>query len=37
MLAMQEVDNRLANMVNERVKPEADKTWDDIIAQTGLN
>jgi DNA-binding response OmpR family regulator len=37
MLAMQEVDNRLANMVSERVKPEADKTWDDIIARTGLN
>ena len=37
MLAMQEVDNSLARIVNERVKMEPDKTWDDIISKSQLN
>lgn len=37
MLAMTEVDNRLAHIVNERVKAEPDKSWDDIISKTKLN
>jgi DNA-binding response OmpR family regulator len=37
MLAMQELDNCLAGIVNESVKPEADKTWDDIILKANLN
>ena len=37
MLAMQEVDNSLARIVNERVKMEPDKTWDDIISKAQLN
>jgi DNA-binding response OmpR family regulator len=37
MLAMQEVGNRLADMVSERVKTEPDKKWDDIISKSRLN
>jgi DNA-binding response OmpR family regulator len=37
MLAIKEVDNRLAELVSERVKPEPDKTWDDIISKSSLN
>jgi DNA-binding response OmpR family regulator len=37
MLAMQEVDYRLADMVSERVKTEPDKKWDDIISKSRLN
>jgi hypothetical protein len=37
MLAVQEVDHCLADIVNEWVKPEPDKTWDDIILKANLN
>jgi hypothetical protein len=37
MLAMQEVGNRLADMVSERVKTEPDRKWDDIISKSRLN
>ena len=37
MLAMQEVGNRLADMVSERVKTEPDKKWDDIVSKSRLN
>jgi CheY-like chemotaxis protein len=37
MLAVQEVDHCLADIVNEWVRPEPDKTWDDIILKANLN
>jgi hypothetical protein len=37
MLAMQEMNNNLANMVQEKVKPEPVKNWDDILFKTRLN
>lgn len=37
MLSLQEVQPRLAGMVNDRIKPEADRTWEDIIAKSQLN
>jgi DNA-binding response OmpR family regulator len=37
MLAMQEVDSCLGAMVNESVKSEPDRTWDDIISKSQLN
>ena len=36
MLAIKEL-GRLAKLVNERVKPEPDRTWEDIISKTQLN
>ena len=37
MLSLQDVQPRLAGMVNDRIKPEADRTWEDIIAKSQLN
>jgi len=37
MLVKQEVDNKLAVIVNERVKPEPDKNWNDLLSHTRLN
>lgn len=37
MLANKEMDGRLASIVNERVQPEPDKTWNDLLSHTGLN
>ena len=37
MLIMQDLDNRLADIVHENVKPEQDKSWEDIISKAGLN
>ena len=36
MLANKEMDG-LASIVNERVYPEPDKTWSDLLSNTGLN
>jgi CheY-like chemotaxis protein len=33
----QDVDNKLAGIVSERVRPEADKDWDDLLSKTRLN
>ena len=37
MLVKEDVDNRLAEIVSERVKPEADKDWNDLLSSTRLN
>ena len=37
MLVSQDVDNRLAEIVQENVKPEADKDWDDRLSNTRFN
>jgi CheY-like chemotaxis protein len=37
MLATRDVDDQLAGMVNDRVKPEPDKTWQDILSKSGWN
>lgn len=37
MIAMPEVNNKLAGIVQERVKPEPDRTWQDIVERTHLN
>jgi CheY-like chemotaxis protein len=37
MLLVQELNNRLANMVEQNVKPMADKCWEDIIIKASLN
>ena len=37
MLAMPEVNNRLADIVNERVKQEPDRTWQDIVTKAHMN
>ncbi len=37
MIAMPEVNNKLAGIVHERVKPEPDRTWQDIVERTHLN
>lgn len=37
MLAIQDVKLRLAGIVQERVKTEPDRTWDDILSKTQLN
>lgn len=37
MLVSSDVDNRLAEIVQERVKPEADKNWNDLLSNTRLN
>lgn len=37
MLAIGEVNLRLAGIVQERVKTEPDRTWEDIIAKAQLN
>jgi DNA-binding response OmpR family regulator len=37
MLTTSDVDMRLAEIVQERLKPEPDKTWDEIIQKTPLN
>lgn len=37
MLAMPEVNNKLADIVHERVKPEPDRTWQDIITKAHMN
>ncbi|MBT1689367.1 response regulator [Dawidia soli] len=36
-LVERDVDDRLANIVQERVKPEADKDWNDLLSNTRLN
>jgi DNA-binding response OmpR family regulator len=37
MLATNDVDNRLADIVTERVKAEPDKNWEDLISKTQSN
>ncbi|MBL0741912.1 response regulator [Chryseolinea lacunae] len=37
MLAMTEVDNLLAGIVNDQVKPEPDKKWNDLLSNTRMN
>jgi CheY-like chemotaxis protein len=37
MLANKEMDGRLASIVSERVHPEPDRTWSDLLSTTGLN
>ena len=37
MLANKEMNNRLASIVHERVHPEPDKTWNDLLSYTRLN
>ena len=37
MLVSKDVDNRLAEIVQENVKPEADKDWDDLLSNTRFN
>jgi CheY-like chemotaxis protein len=36
-LVERDVDDRLADIVQERVKPEADKDWNDLLSNTRLN
>jgi CheY-like chemotaxis protein len=36
-LVERDVDNRLADIVQERVRPEADKDWNDLLSNTRLN
>ena len=37
MLVMTEVDNRLAGIVSDQVRPEPDKKWNDLLANSRLN
>jgi DNA-binding response OmpR family regulator len=37
MLALKEVQLRLADIVNTNVKPEPDRTWEDIISKSRMN
>ena len=37
MLVIKDVDNKLADIVSERVRPEPDKNWNDLISHTRLN
>jgi CheY-like chemotaxis protein len=37
MILVQELNNRLAGIVEENVRPEPDKKWDDIITRASLN
>lgn len=37
MLAMQEVRQRLAGIVSEKVKPEPDKTWEQLVLKSRMN
>jgi hypothetical protein len=37
MLVSGDVTNRLADIVQENVKPEADKDWNDLLSNTRLN
>ena len=37
MLLVQELRNRLADIVEENVRPEPDKSWEDIIAKASMN
>ena len=37
MLAVKDVDHHLAGIVNERVKPDADREWNDLLSGTKLN
>jgi CheY-like chemotaxis protein len=37
MLAVKDVDNHLAGIVSERVKPEADRDWNDLLSSNKLN
>ena len=37
MLLIQELNNRLADIVEESVRPEPDKKWEDIITKTSMN
>jgi CheY-like chemotaxis protein len=37
MLLIQELNNRLADIVEESVRPEPDKKWEDIISKTSMN
>jgi CheY-like chemotaxis protein len=36
-LVERDVDDRLADIVQQRVKPEADKDWNDLLSNTRLN
>ncbi|MFZ6014481.1 MAG: response regulator [Bacteroidota bacterium] len=37
MLNMKDVDDQLAHIVSERVRPEPDRTWEEIISKSRLN
>lgn len=37
MLVEKDVDNKLVGIVNERVRPEADKDWDNLMSPSGMN
>jgi CheY-like chemotaxis protein len=37
MLLIQELNNRLAGIVEENVRPQPDKRWEDIITKASLN
>jgi DNA-binding response OmpR family regulator len=37
MVATHDVDDRLAGIVNDSVKPEPDRTWKDIVLKSPLN
>jgi hypothetical protein len=37
MLAMPDVDKKLAGIVQDRVKTEPDRTWEDIVTKAHLN
>ncbi|WP_084138520.1 response regulator [Chryseolinea serpens] len=37
MLVMTEVDNRLAGIVSDQVRPEPDKKWNDLLSNSRLN
>jgi CheY-like chemotaxis protein len=37
MILVQELNNRLAGIVEENVRPEPDKKWDDIVTRASLN
>ncbi|HEY5746782.1 MAG TPA: response regulator [Chryseolinea sp.] len=37
MLVMTEVDNRLAGIVSDQVRPEPDKKWNDLLSNSRMN
>jgi DNA-binding response OmpR family regulator len=37
MLVMQDVNNRLADIVQEKVRPEPDKNWDELVSKSRMN
>src|SRR5687767_1905821 len=37
MLAMQDVDEQLAGIVNEKVKAEPDRDWDELVMKSRMN